>query len=83
MVDAVRDIELALGTSVKAPTLSEVKNKNIARKSLIALKKISKGEKFTSDNITTKRPGGGIDPINYWDVLGTPALKEYEEDDLL
>jgi len=83
MVDAIRDIELALGTSVKAPTLSEVKNKDIARKSLIASKRISKGEKLTADNITTKRPGGGIDPINYWDVLGTFALKEYEADDLL
>ena len=83
MVDAIRDIELALGTSVKAPTLSEVKNKDIARKSLIASKRISKGEKLTADNITIKRPGGGIDPINYWDVLGTFALKEYEADDLL
>ena len=83
MIDAIRDVELALGTSLKAPTRSEIKNKNIARKSLIAQKKIHKGEEFTSENVSIKRPGGGIDPINYWEVLGTSALREYDEDDLL
>jgi N-acetylneuraminate synthase len=83
MVNAIRDVELALGRSVKAPTVSEVKNKDIARKSLIASKGIGKGEKFTEENITIKRPGGGIDPINYWDMIGTVAVKDYDKDELL
>lgn len=83
MVKAIRDVELALGSSVKVPTVSEVKNKNIARKSLIASKVICKGEKFTEENISIKRPGGGIDPINYWDMIGTVAVKNYDKDELL
>lgn len=83
MVNAIRDVELALGSSVKAPTVSEVKNKDIARKSLIASKTIGKGEKFTEENITIKRPGGGIDPINYWDMIGAVAVQDYDKDELL
>lgn len=83
MVQAVRQVELALGRSVKAPTSSEVKNKPIARKSLVAAKPIAKGEKFTSANLTIKRPGIGIEPHKYWDVLGTKTEKAYEEDDLI
>lgn len=83
MVKSIRDVELALGSSVKAPTVSEVKNKDIARKSLIASKGIGKGEKFTDENITIKRPGGGIDPINYWDMIGTVAVQDYDKDELL
>lgn len=83
MIESIRCIELALGTSVKAPTLSELKNINIARKSIVASKKISKGEKLTENNITIKRPGDGIHPINYWDLIGTNAEKNYEEDDLI
>lgn len=83
MVRGIRDLEQALGSTVKVPTVSELRNKDIARKSLVASENISKDEKFTTSNIAIKRPGGGVDPINYWDVLGTCALKDYETDDLL
>lgn len=83
MVSAIREVEVALGTSIKIPTKSEIKNKPIARKSLVAAKPIRKGDIFTSDNLAIKRPGNGIEPINYWNLLGQKAHKSYEEDDLI
>jgi len=83
MVQAIRNIEKALGNGVKRPSPSEVKNKSIARKSLVATQPIKKGELFSADNITAKRPGVGISPMRWDEVLGQVAQKDYEKDDLI
>jgi N-acetylneuraminate synthase len=83
MVRAVREVELALGSSIKLPTASELQNRIIARKSIVASRPIHKGELFSLENITCKRPGGGVDPIEYWNWLGQVALRDYAEDELV
>lgn len=83
MVDAIRTIEKALGDGVKKPTPSECKNISVARKSIVAACTITKGEVFTKDNITVKRPGNGINPMRFDEIMGTIALKEYQEDELI
>lgn len=83
MVSAIRNVEQALGKSIKSPTLSEVKNKTVVRKSIVAAKNIAEGEVFTAENLTIKRPGTGIEPINFWQMLGKQATKEYNEDDII
>jgi N-acetylneuraminate synthase len=81
MVRSIREVELALGSSLKQPAASELKNRLIARKSLVAIRDICKGEAFTQDNLATKRPGGGISPIRYWEWLGRNADRDYQQDD--
>ena len=83
MVRAIRNTELALGSSVKKPSKSETPNIEIARKSIIACTNIKKGEVFTIDNLTIKRPGTGINPMSWDDVIGTVASKDYKEDELI
>lgn len=83
MVKAIRNIELALGSGIKQASPSESKNIPIARKSLIAKTAIKKGDVFTEANLTTKRPGSGISPMRWDDVLGTVSLRDYAEDDLI
>lgn len=83
MVKAVRSVEAALGDGVKRPTSSESKNLSIARKSLVAARAIRPGEEFSSANLTTKRPGDGRSPFDYWSMLGTRAKRGYEEDDVI
>ncbi|TLS50577.1 N-acetylneuraminate synthase [Paenibacillus antri] len=83
MVKAVRDTEASLGQSIKAPTVSEAKNRHIARKSLVAAREIAAGEPFSEENITEKRPGSGISPIYLWDVIGMPAKRAYRKDELI
>ncbi len=83
MVSSIRQIELALGNGIKQPTASELKNKAVARKSLVATREIKQGELFTEDNIAAKRPGNGISPIYYWDVLGKVALRDYSIDEMV
>jgi N-acetylneuraminate synthase len=83
MVKSIRNVDIALGSSVKAPTTSEAKNKHIARKSLVAACDIKKGDVFDDNNLTMKRPGGGIDPINYWDILGSHSPKKYKKDEFI
>lgn len=83
MVSAIRNIEIALGHGKKEPSPSELKNKPIARKSIVAAKNIKQGDVFTEDNITIKRPGKGISPMKWDEVIGTTANKDYEEDDLI
>lgn len=80
MVRGIRQVELAKGSGVKIPSKSELKNLNIARKSIVALKKIKQGETLTADNITIKRPGNGISPFEYWNVLKKNAQKDYDND---
>ena len=81
MVIAIRNIELALGGSVKKPSRSEIKNIKIARKSIVAKTKIKKGEILLEKNLAVKRPGGGISPMKWDSIVGTNATKDYNEDE--
>lgn len=83
MIRYIRITEHALGEKIKAPTNSEIKNKNIVRKSLVAAQNIKKGEVFTEDNLTVKRPGDGIEPYYYWDYIGKIATKNYKMDEVI
>jgi len=83
MVNNIRMIEKALGDGVKQPAEAEKKNIAIARKSIVAAKDIKKGEIFTEDNITVKRPGSGISPMRWFEVLGTEAVRDFGEDELI
>ncbi len=83
MVRAIRNIERALGTEKKEPTESEKTNISIARKSIVAKRDIRKGEIFTEDNLTTKRPGNGISPMNWDEILGTKAVRNFRKDELI
>ena len=84
MVSAIRNIEKAVGGSgIKEVSASEAKNKPIVRKSIVAAKKIVKGESFTVENLTVKRPGIGISPMQWDEVIGKTAKKDFEEDDLI
>lgn len=81
MVKAIREVSTALGSEEKFVTISERKNIPVARKSIVAARKIKKGELFSGENITVKRPGTGVSPI-YWDSLvGTAALRDYSPDE--
>ena len=83
MVSSIRHIEQALGNGEKAASPSERKNLPIARKSIVARRAIGKGEPLTEENITVKRPGSGISPMRWFDVLGTRAVRDFEEDELI
>ncbi len=83
MVRAVRDVEKALGDGRKVPMPSELKTIPVARKSLIARKPIRRGEAFTADSLTVKRPGNGVSPMLYWDYVGRTANRDYQPDDLI
>jgi N,N'-diacetyllegionaminate synthase len=83
MIDAIRNIEKALGNGIKKPSKSEIKNRDIVRKSIVAKRNIRKGEIFTEDNITVKRPGIGISPMRWNEVLGKNAIKDFKEDDII
>lgn len=83
MVKAIRNIEQALGNGVKKVSPSEMENKNIARKSIIAKCSIQKGEVFTEENLTTKRPGNGISPMKWYEILGKKATRDFSEDELI
>lgn len=83
MVQAIRNIEKAIGTGDKKPTPSEIKNIAIARKSIVASHPIKKGEAFTEQNITTKRPGTGISPMKWRQVLSQKAKRDFTEDELI
>ena len=83
MVKAIRNIEDALGDEEKEPTPSELKNITVARKSIVASTSIKKGDILTKENITTKRPGTGISAMEWPNIIGTIAKKDYLEDDLI
>ncbi len=83
MVKSIRNIEKAIGNGIKAPSPSEKKNISIVRKSIVANKEIKKGDILTEENISVKRPAGGISPMKWYDILGTIATKDYKEDDLI
>ena len=83
MIVSIRNIEKAMGDGKKLVSASEKVNKDIARKSITASRNISKGDRFTEDNITTKRPGNGISPMKWDEVIGSIATKDYKFDDLI
>ncbi len=83
MVDSIRNIELALGSQIKRVSESERKNISVARKSIVAASSIRKGDTFTEDNLTVKRPGNGITPMKWNEVIGKCATRDYEEDELI
>lgn len=84
MVDAIRNIEKAvLGSGIKEPSPSEQKNKEIARKSIVAAKAIQKGEPFSEMNLTVKRPGKGISPMQWDEIIGQKAKRDFHEDELI
>lgn len=83
MVQAIRDVEMALGNGIKGPQPSEIKNKSVARKSLVAAQPIKAGDTYTEKNLTIKRPGNGISPNLYWSLLGKAANRNYLEGDLI
>lgn len=81
MIEAIRQVEEALGNSYKLPMPSESKNKIVARKSLVASQAIKKGEVFTEKNLSAKRPGNGLSPILYWNCMGRIAQQDYKPDE--
>ena len=83
MVSAIRHIELVLGSGHKTVSASEKKNMTIARKSIIAACPIHKGELLTEQNLTVKRPGIGISPMRWEEIIGTKAIKNFEEEDFI
>ena len=83
MINGIRIIEKSLGSSVKKPSPSEIKNISIARKSIVASRKIKKGEIFTIKNLTVKRPGTGLSPMLWDKILGKKSSRDYIEDQLI
>jgi N,N'-diacetyllegionaminate synthase len=83
MVKAIRNVEDALGDGIKKPSKSEVKNISIARKSIITCKAIQKGEYFSDENLSIRRPGNGLSPMLWDEIIGSVATKNYAEDELL
>ena len=83
MVKAIRNIEIALGSSEKKPSNSEIPNIKVARKSIVANMEIKKGDIFNASNLGIKRPGNGTSPMKWDEIIGTYATKNYSEDDLI
>lgn len=83
MIRSIRNIEKALGSAEKAPSPGELKNMAAARKSIVASCDIRKGETFTDQNLTVKRPGTGINPLFWDDIIGTFAARDYKADELI
>jgi N,N'-diacetyllegionaminate synthase len=83
MVQAIRNIEQAIGSGIKKPSSSETKNITIARRSIVACRPIKKGQEFTEDNITTKRPGVGISPMRWDEIIGRNACRDFLADELI
>ncbi len=83
MVQAIRNVEAAIGSSTKKPTQMELNNRNAARKSIVARCDIKLGDYFSEENITVKRPGNGLSPMRWDDVLGTRAKKDFRKDEMI
>jgi len=83
LVRGIRNVERALGTGRKGPTASEARNQPVARKSLVAARAIRAGEAFTDDNLTVKRPGTGVSPMCWDQVLGRKARRDFAADELI
>ena len=83
MVDGIRKTEKALGNGIKTASPSEKKNIQIARKSIVARRDIKKGEILTEENLAVKRPGNGISPMRWYEVIGTKAIRDFSEDEMI
>ncbi len=83
MIDAIRITEAALGSPLKTPQPSEIETMRVARKSLVAGCQIAKGERFSAQNLSFKRPGNGLSPDQYWRLLGKKSQKAYDKDELI
>ena len=83
MISGIREVEKSLGNGLKGPRPSEIKNKAVARKSLVAAKYIKAGEVYSSGNLTIKRPGNGISPYFFWDMLGKVAPQDHAEGEVI
>lgn len=83
MVAAIRNVEIGLGDGIKRVTAGEELNRSVSRKSIVARDSIGAGEEFTTENITTKRPGTGISPMRWDEVVGRGASKDFSPDDLI
>lgn len=83
MVAGIRQVEMALGVASKIPTQAEWANRTIARRSLVAAKPVKKGEIWSTENLACKRPGDGVAPMRYWELLGLAAEKDYSADEML
>lgn len=83
MISAIRNIELALGDGIKKTTKCELRNKSIVRKSLVASKPIKTGDIFTVQNLSTKRPGSGISPMQMDNIIGRKAPRDFDIDELI
>lgn len=83
MVSMIRNIEQAIGDGNKRPQAVEILNKSVARKSIVAKRNIIKGEILSSENITTKRPGNGINPMRWNEIIGSVAIRDFVEDELI
>ncbi len=83
MVSSIRNTEILLGSSEKKPSPEELKNLEVIRKSIVAKKKIEKGDLLNEDNLTTKRPGNGLSPMQWDNLIDTLAIKQFEKDDLI
>lgn len=83
MVKAIRNIEKAMGNGIKKPSASEIKNKPIARKSIVAAKEIKKGEMLSEETLAVKRPGIGISPLEWDRIIGRKAIKDFKRDDMI
>ena len=83
MVKSIRNIEKAMGEGIKKPSNSEEKNISIVRKSIVASKEIKVGDEFTADNLGVKRPGTGISPMQWDEVVGKVASKDFDPDELI
>lgn len=83
MIDAIRNVEVAIGSTRKESSPSETPNKIVARKSIVAARDIAEGETLTEENITVKRPGNGISPMQWDSVIGTKAKRNFKYDELI
>lgn len=83
MINSIKDVERSLGNGIKIPQPSEIKNRNIARKFIVAASAIRKGDEITAQNIMLKRANGGLSPYDYWSLLGTGAGRNYLEGDII
>lgn len=83
LVQSIRQIEAAMGSGIKIPSLSESVNAEVARKSLVAKRDIAVGEVFDSNNLSVKRPGNGISPMQYWDYIGKTSPRNYRKNELI
>jgi sialic acid synthase SpsE len=83
MIAAIRQVESALGSSEKRPVAAELPNIGIARRSIVAARRIEAGQTLTADMLTAKRPGHGLSPMRTWDLIGRRASRAYEADELI